>query len=76
MVGFDWKVGRGLALISLAVLAGCQSPAEVETRRDALTSAATWTSSVLVPATPRVHIRVAAAATIRSRVARPLGVTI
>jgi hypothetical protein len=29
-----------------------------------------------VPATPRAFIRVAAEATIRSRVARPLGVTI
>jgi hypothetical protein len=38
MCGFDWKVGRGLALISLVVLAGCQSSPEVETRRDALTS--------------------------------------
>ncbi len=41
MFGFDWKVGKGLALISLAVLAACQSPTEVETRRDALTFADT-----------------------------------
>ena len=41
MFGFDWKVGRGLALISLAALAACQSPVEVETRRSALTAADT-----------------------------------
>jgi hypothetical protein len=41
MFGFDWKVGKGLALISLAVLAACQSTPETETRRDALTFADT-----------------------------------
>src|SRR3954465_2910245 len=41
MFGFDWKVRRGLVLVSLAVLAACQSPVEVETRRSALSAADT-----------------------------------